>query len=80
MGRVEQHSADHGATRQLPRYLQGEYSRHGYFLCIGFTDKDLDPKRVEALRSECDRTGRAWRVTIRLVVVDARRRASASRW
>jgi hypothetical protein len=70
----------HGARRQLPRYLQGENALCGFLLCVGFTDKDFDPDRIERVRQDCSETSRDWDLRVRPIFVDARRRPSASRW
>lgn len=43
-----------GAEAQLPQYLRSEQIRCGYYVCVGFTDADLDADRVERVKKTCE--------------------------
>lgn len=67
---------EHGARVQLPAYLSAENCGRGFLLAVGFDAGDLRDARVDRLRHACTAVVGA---TVELVVVDARRRLSASK-
>jgi hypothetical protein len=68
-----------GAGAQLPQYLASEQISCAYYVCVGFTDRDLLPDRLALVTDTCAtyeaRTGCA--VIPRFI--DARPKLSASR-
>ena len=42
-----------GANAQLPQYLASEQVSYAYYLCVGFTDRDLSPERLALVRDTC---------------------------
>jgi hypothetical protein len=42
-----------GADAQLPRYLASEQISCAYYVCLGFTDRDLRPERLTRVRATC---------------------------
>jgi hypothetical protein len=59
-----------GLTKQLPKYLQAEEIRTGYFVVIAFNDSDM--KKVNALRDITAEVARKVGYAITPFVVDAR--------
>ncbi|WP_052327821.1 hypothetical protein [Serinicoccus marinus] len=70
-----------GASRQLPQYLKTEQIDYGVYLCVGYTDEDFSESRLKRVQETIDALGKEAKVTMRLVVVDARRtnKTSASK-
>jgi hypothetical protein len=69
----------HGAQAQLPQYLASEQVSCAYYMCVGFTDRDLRPERLGAVRDMCSRyQGRSGLLVIPQFI-DARPKLSASR-
>ena len=68
-----------GADAQLPQYLASEQVSCAYYVCVGFTDRDLHLKRLTLVRATCA----AYEARSGCVVIprfiDARRKLSASR-
>lgn len=68
-----------GADAQLPQYLASEQVSCAYYLCVGFTDRDLSPERLALVRDTCaDYETRSGSVVIPRFI-DARPKLSASR-
>jgi hypothetical protein len=68
-----------GANAQLPQYLASEQIRCAYYVCIGFTDRDLRPQRTTRVRTACaDYQARSGSVVISRFI-DARPKLPASR-
>lgn len=68
-----------GARKQLPQYLKSEEIDFGVYLAIGFTDRDFERPRVRLVEETCKAIAEKKGIEIRLVLVDARPRASASK-
>jgi hypothetical protein len=68
-----------GADAQLPQYLASEQISCAYYVCLGFTDRDLRPERLTRVRATCA----AYETRSGSVVIprfiDARPKLSASR-
>ena len=69
----------HGAETQLPIYLKGELARFGVYLCVGYSDQDLNPDRLELVTDACNAIASQGNTRIVPVFVDARPKASASK-
>jgi hypothetical protein len=68
-----------GASAQLPQYLASEQIRCAYYVCIGFTDRDLRPQRITRVRATCaDYQARSGSVVVPRFI-DARPKPPASR-
>lgn len=61
-----------GAEKQLPQYLKTEKIVGGYYLCIGFSDADFTPDRLDRVRATCKALAAEKGVTIEPIIVDAR--------
>ena len=61
-----------GAEKQLPQYLKTENIVGGYYLCVGFTDADFSPDRLERVRGTCKSLAKEKGVTVEPIFVDAR--------
>lgn len=70
-----------GASKQLPQYLATEQVDYGVYLCVGHFDRDFRPERLRKVQETADAIAGAKGVTIRVVIVDARKsnKVSASR-
>lgn len=68
----------HGAEKQLPQYLASEQVDFGIYLAIGFKDADFAPARLKKVRDTCESLGAQMGAEVKLIVVDARPKASAS--
>ena len=68
-----------GAQAQLPKYLASEQVSCAYYMCVGFTDRDLRPERLAAVRDIC--SGHQDRLGLLVIprFIDARPKVSASR-
>ena len=42
-----------GADAQLPQYLASEQISCAYYVCLGFTDRDLRPECLTRVRATC---------------------------
>lgn len=69
----------HGAATQLPIYLKGEKASFGIYLCIGYSDKDMDQDRLDLVRDACAAISSHGKTRIVPMFVDARPKASASK-
>jgi hypothetical protein len=68
-----------GANVQLPQYLASERISCAYYVCLGFTDRDLRPERLAFVRATCAAyEARSGSVVIPRFI-DARPKLSASR-
>jgi hypothetical protein len=65
-----------GARHQLPQYLASERITFGYYVCVGFTDKDLSAKRIQRVQQACVDASTRWDIRPRFI--DARPKVSAS--
>ena len=68
-----------GAQAQLPQYLASEQVSCAYYMCVGFTDRDLHPERLAAVRDMCSRHQDRSGLLVIPRFIDARPKASASR-
>lgn len=68
-----------GAEKQLPQYLKSEQIVFGVYLAVGFRDADFDPVRLKKVEETCNALRRQLGRDIRLLVVDARPKMSASK-
>jgi hypothetical protein len=68
-----------GAEKQLPQYQRSEEIDFGIYLAIGFADADFERNRVRLVEETCEAISTQLDKTIRLVVVDARPKKSASK-
>lgn len=68
-----------GAQKQLPQYLKSEEIDFGVYLAIGFGDRDFERPRVKLVEETCKAIAEQKGIEIRLVLVDARPRVSASK-
>jgi hypothetical protein len=68
-----------GAEAQLPQYLRGEQVSCGHYVCVGYTDEELDPFRLSRAKETCATLSAqaGWTITSRFV--DARPKQSASK-
>lgn len=68
-----------GAQAQLPQYLTSEEATCAYYMCVGFTDRDLQPERLAAVRAMCSRHQDRSGLLVIPQFIDARPKISASR-
>ena len=68
-----------GAEAQLPQYLASEQVSCAYYMCVGFTDRDLRPERLAAVRDMCSRHQDRSGLLVIPRFIDARPKVSASR-
>ena len=68
-----------GAQAQLPQYLASEQVSCAYYMCVGFTDRDLRPERLAAVRDMCSRHQDRSGLLVIPRFIDARPKVSASR-
>lgn len=68
-----------GAEKQLPQYMKSEELKFGVYLAIGFNDTDFSAERIKRVRDTCDALRADASYDIKLVLVDARPKQSASR-
>jgi hypothetical protein len=70
-----------GAEKQLPQYLDTEQIDYGVYLCVGHFDKDFAPERIKRVNETAKAIADLKGITIKVVVVDARRtnKTSASK-
>lgn len=61
-----------GAEKQLPQYLKTEDIVGGYYLCVGFTEKDFSEERLDRVRDTCKALADQKGVKIEPIFVDAR--------
>jgi hypothetical protein len=67
-----------GAEKQLPQYLQSEEVKFGVYLAVGFKDADFRRSRIAKVEETCIAIGNQLDCEIKLLLVDARPKASAS--
>ncbi len=68
-----------GLTVQTPTYQKAEGVGLAFFVAVAFTDQDLQRARTERVQLAAERAGAAHGTTIRAVIIDARRKQSASK-
>jgi len=68
-----------GADRQLPRYMEVESVKCGFFVCIGFYESEFSEHRLEQVRRLCAERSAEHGFTIEPVFIHATKRISASR-
>lgn len=61
-----------GASKQLPQYLKSESVRGGFYLAVGFTDRDFDDDRLQRVVDTCQSLSRQKDIKIEAIFVDAR--------
>jgi hypothetical protein len=69
----------HGLREQTPQYLRSEGISCGFFVSVGFRDKDFTAERLDRVRQAAAEVSRREGFRIRPVFVDARQKQSASR-
>ncbi|MEH3088427.1 MAG: hypothetical protein PGN24_02120 [Microbacterium arborescens] len=69
----------HGLEKQLPAYIAAEDVTYACYLCVGFTDSELSPASRAAIETRRAEVAKSTGVKIDAVIVDARRRKSASK-
>jgi hypothetical protein len=70
----------HGITIQTPQYLRSEQIRIAYFVYVGFREQDFAPTRLTEIREMAQEVSEAApEIDVRLKLVDARPKPSASR-
>ena len=67
-----------GAEKQLPQYLKSEQISGGFYLCVGFTDRDFDDDRLKRVVDTCNALTKLKNVSIKPIFVDARPRTKES--
>jgi len=68
-----------GADAQLPQYLASEQISCAYYVCVGFTNRDLRPERLELVRATCAAYEARSGCAVIPRFIDARPKPSASR-
>ena len=68
-----------GADAQLPQYLASEQISCAYYVCVGFTDRDLRPARLALVRARCAEYGSRSGHVVVPRFIDARPKLPASR-
>lgn len=61
-----------GASKQLPQYMTTEQTSVGVYLCVGFTDKDFSPERLQPIEDTFRKLREDSGWTLAVVYVDAR--------
>ena len=68
-----------GAEAQLPQYMASERLSCAYYVCVGFTDDDFRPERLQLVRDTCAEYQAKSKKTVRARFIDARPKKSASK-
>jgi hypothetical protein len=68
-----------GADAQLPQYQASEQISCAYYVCIGFTDRDLRPARLALVHTKCAEYGSRSGHVLVPRFIDARPKLPASR-
>jgi hypothetical protein len=68
-----------GAVAQLPQYMVSERISFAYYMCIGFSDDDLLPERIQMVCDACASHEAQSGHTVSPRFIDARPKRSASR-
>ena len=61
-----------GASRQLPQYMTTERTSVGVYLCVGYTDKDFSPERLQPIEDTLRKLREDSGWTLEVIYVDAR--------
>ncbi len=61
-----------GASKQLPQYLKSAKADLGYYLCVGFNDRDMSEERLKIVRGTCEALSKAKGISLQPIYVDAR--------
>ena len=61
-----------GASKQLPQYMTTERTSVGVYLCVGYTDKDFSPERLQPIEDTIRKLREDSGWTLEVVYVDAR--------
>ncbi len=76
---IESSHFSSGAEKQLPQYQRSEEIAFGIYLAVGFKDEDFERDRVRLVEQTCASLSAQLGKEIRLIVVDARPKKSASK-
>jgi hypothetical protein len=68
-----------GAEAQLPQYMVSEQLTCAYYVCVGYTDEDFTPARLQLVKDTCAVYEAKTGYTVTPRFVDARPKASASK-
>lgn len=68
-----------GLRLQTVQYLRSEEVQVGYFVAVGFRDKDFDEDRLDRVRDAARQVSEDTGKDVRFAIVDARRKDSASK-
>lgn len=69
----------HGLTEQTPQYMKSEQIHCGFFLSIGFGDKDFEKDRQDAVKAAAKAVSDDLGVKMTPIFVDGRKKQSASK-
>lgn len=61
-----------GASKQLPQYMITERASIGIYLCVGYTDKDFSPERLQPIEDTARKLRKDLGWTVEIIYVDAR--------
>lgn len=61
-----------GASKQLPQYMKTERASVGVYLCVGYSDKDFSPERLQPIEDTLRRLREDSGWTLEVIYVDAR--------
>ncbi|MCO1339161.1 hypothetical protein BJH93_09695 [Kocuria polaris] len=61
-----------GASKQLPQYMSTERTSVGVYLCVGYSDKDFSPERLQPIEDTLRKLREDSGWTLEVVYVDAR--------
>jgi len=67
-----------GAAAQLPQYLVSEQVTCAYYVCVGFTDQDFAPERLQLVEDACAAYRAQSGFNVQPRFIDARPKPSAS--
>jgi hypothetical protein len=61
-----------GASKQLPQYMTTERATVGVYLCVGYTDKDFSPERLQPIEDTLRKLRKDSGWVLEAIYVDAR--------
>jgi hypothetical protein len=69
----------HGLRQQTVQYLRSEEVQLGYFVAVGFYDKDFEQKQLDRIEAVARQVSKETGKDVRFALVDARPKESASK-
>ena len=68
-----------GILQQTPQYARSEEVKCAFFVAVAYTDDEMAPSRLQKVEQAAQMVSNANHISVRTVIIDARRKVSASK-